>query len=215
MQRRRVVPGALVALLLGLVTGAALTAPPAVATAGRCAPGTGVTVVVDFRGAPGGGVQTACDPSGAGKPGNQVMQAAGFRLTYVSSQPGFVCLINSRPGNTACSRTPPANKYWGLFWSDGSPATWTYSNLGVGGLKVPAGGSIGWRFQNGGSLDRPGAAPTSAKTSGGGTGGNTGGSGGSSGGPAGGGGGAPTRGGRPPTGGGAPAPRGPPAPPPP
>src|SRR4051812_13018789 len=171
MQRRRVVPGALVALLLGLVAGAALTAPPAVATAGRCAPGTGVTVVVDFRGAPGGGVQTACDPSGAGKPGNQVMQAAGFRLTYVSSQPGFVCLINSRPGNTACSRTPPANKYWGLFWSDGSPATWTYSNLGVGGLKVPAGGSIGWRFQNGGGPPPPRAAPPPRGGSGGGGGG--------------------------------------------
>jgi hypothetical protein len=105
-------------------------------------------------------------------------------MSYVSGEP-FVCRIQGRPDSSSedCNGTPPANAYWGLFSSDGKPATWSYSSRGVSSLKVPAGGSIGWRFQNGGSLDRPGAAPTAAKTSGGGTGGTTGGSsGGSSGG---------------------------------
>jgi hypothetical protein len=185
--RSRVAPGVLVALLVGVVAGAGLVTPTASATSGRCAPGTGVTVVVDFRGGSGSsGVQVACDPNGAGKSGTQVMQEAGFTLSYVSSQPGFVCRINGWPNanRDSCQRTPPTNAYWGLFWSDGSPATWTYSNTGIGGVKVPAGGSIGWRFQNGGSLDRPGAAPNSARTSGGsgGSGGGSGGSGGAGGG---------------------------------
>ena len=185
--RSRVAAGALVGLLVGLVAGAGLVAPAASATSGRCAPGNGVTVVVDFRGGSGtSGVQVACDPNGAGKTGTQVMQEAGFTLSYVSSQPGFVCRINGWPNanRDSCQRTPPTNAYWGLFWSDGSPATWTYSSSGIGGVKVPAGGSIGWRFQNGGSLDKPGAAPNSARTSGGsgGSGGTGGGSGGSSGG---------------------------------
>src|SRR3954453_7646844 len=110
---RRTESGAPPALLLGLVAAAGLAAPKAAATAGRCAPGTGVTVVVDFRGGSGGsGVQIACDPGGAGKTGNQVMQEAGFALTYVASQPGFVCRIKGLPNaqRESCQRTPPTNK---------------------------------------------------------------------------------------------------------
>jgi MYXO-CTERM domain-containing protein len=134
-------------------------ATPAHATAGRCPEGTGVTVVVD-RGSLGGGTQVGCAPDGAGVPGAQVVTAAGFPLTFVSGQP-FVCRISGVPaaGAEDCSGTPPADAYWGLFWSDGDPASWTYASIGITGLDVPEGGSIGWRWQDGGARDLPGTAP--------------------------------------------------------
>ena len=49
--------------------------------------------------------------------------------------------------------------YWGLFWSDGRSGTWTYASVGVGSLRVPAGGFIGWRFQDGGARSAPGVTP--------------------------------------------------------
>jgi hypothetical protein len=122
--------------------------------------------VVDY-GPLGGGVVVGCDPDGAGKPAAQVVTAAGFSLSYVSSQPGFVCRVNGQPGGTQedCGETPPANAYWGLFWSDGDPATWVYSSEGVGSLDVPEGGSIGWRFQDGGTRENPSSPPTADKKS--------------------------------------------------
>lgn len=145
-----------------LAVAAAPVAPsgPAAAASGRCAPGTGVTVVVDY-GPLGGGVVTGCDPDGAGKSAAEVVTAAGFSLSYISSQPGFVCRIDGRPGEADedCGDTPPPDAYWGLFWSDADPETWVYSSEGVGSLDVPEGGSIGWRFQDGGDREDPSAPP--------------------------------------------------------
>jgi hypothetical protein len=137
----------------------------AVAAPGRCAPGQGVTVVVDF-GALGGGAPIACVPNGGGRPAMSVVQDAGFQLEQVRTQPGFVCAIDGKPNpDASCARTPPPDKYWGLFWADGSSTRWSYSSAGAGGLTVPAGGSIGWRWQNTGSRSTPGPAPTTGTSS--------------------------------------------------
>ena len=147
-----------------LVALAVIPAGPASAASGRCAPGTGVTVVVDY-GPLGGGVVIGCDPDGAGKPAPQVISAAGFTLDYVQSQQGFVCRVDGQPASEDCQDTPPGNAYWGLFWSDADPASWVYSSEGVGSLDLPAGSSIGWRFQDGGSRESPSQPPTAAKPS--------------------------------------------------
>ncbi len=136
------------------------TAPPAQAAPGRCTPGTGVTVVVDF-GSLGGGVKLGCDRSGAGAQASRVVPRAGFPLSYVAGQP-FVCRINGLPSasDEACRTTPPEDAYWALYWSDGRNGRWVYSSSGVASLDVPAGGSIGFRWQNSDARVTPGAAPT-------------------------------------------------------
>lgn len=148
------------ATLVAVAAAPVAPAGPAAAASGRCSPGTGVTVVVDY-GPLGGGVVTGCDPDGAGKSAAEVVTAAGFSLSYVSSQPGFVCRIDGRPGEADedCGDTPPPDAYWGLFWSDADPETWVYSSEGAGSLDVPEGGSIGWRFQDGGDRENPSAPP--------------------------------------------------------
>ena len=107
-------------------------------------------MVVDF-GALGGGVQTACMAGGAGQSASSLFTGAGFDLSYVQNQPGFVCRINQRPApaDQACVNTPPEDAYWGLWWSDGTSGSWVYSNYGVGSLKVPDGGYVGFAWQTG------------------------------------------------------------------
>ena len=155
--------GAAVVLLLAGGGTAASPLLSAEAASGRCAPGTGVTVVVDY-GPLGGGTEIGCDPNGAGDPASRVVPAAGFPLTYSSGEP-FVCRIKGLPGpaDESCGRTPPPDAYWGLFWSDGESGDWSYASVGVTGLEVPEGGSVGWRFQDGGDRENPGVAPTVGK----------------------------------------------------
>jgi hypothetical protein len=157
MSRHAAVRAAAAALLA-----VAVLAPAGPAGAAGCARGDGVTVVVDF-GSLGGGIQQRCDSNGGGRAASEVMSATGFSLTYVTGQ-AFVCRIDGlpTPEDESCARTPPSDAYWGLFWSDGDPATWIYSSEGVASLEVPEGGSIGWRFQNGGGRTVPGAAPNAA-----------------------------------------------------
>ena len=138
----------------------AVASAPAQAVAGRCAPGEGVTVVVDY-GPLRSGVDLFCDRDGGGKTAASIMTAAGIQWQYTTGQP-FMCRIEGYPtaDEETCSNTPPANAYWGLFWSDGSPQTWSYASQGASSQRVPNGGSVGWRFQDGGDRDYPGAAPT-------------------------------------------------------
>ena len=150
----------LVAALLGVAAGP-VAAGPAIAASGYCPRGTGVTVVVD-NGTLGGGTSVRCDPNGANTAGSTVVARAGYPLTYVQRQPGFVCRVAGAPASASCVGTPPTNAYWGLVWSDGRSGTWSYASVGIGSLKVPAGGFIGWRFQGGTRTD-PGTAPTSPK----------------------------------------------------
>jgi hypothetical protein len=143
---------ALAAAAAGLVV--PLSAPAQAAT---CSTSSGVSVVVDFHQL-GGGVQTACDADGAGEYAETQFTDVGHTLTFVQGQE-FVCQIDGAP-DTQCVRTPPANAYWSLWWSDGTSGKWTYASSGVGSLKVPAGGYVGFSWQKGTSQVPPGATPT-------------------------------------------------------
>lgn len=150
---RRLAVALLATVLLGTVAGGV----PAQAANGFCAPGTGVSVVVDF-----GGLQDViaggCDPDGGGVAGSKVMLDAGFTYDYAQRFPGLVCRVNGKPAEEPCVDAPPIDAYWGLFWTDGTTG-WKYSNVGIASLKVPEGGTIGWRWQNGGDRDLPRSAP--------------------------------------------------------
>ena len=139
-----------------LVAAAGLVGLSAQPAAAAFCSGAGVNVVVDFKGL-GGGVQKGCDPNGAGKSGDKVFPAAGFKLDYVTNS-GFVCRVKAKPGGNVCSSTPPTSAYWGLYWSDGKSG-WKYSNVGVGGISVPSGGFLAFSWQNGGANQPPGTAP--------------------------------------------------------
>ena len=73
-----------------------------------------------------------------------------------------MCRVQGEPAADPCVNASPASAYWGLWWADGSKASWTYSSYGIGGLTVPAGGSVGLSWQqdreNSGAVP-PGVAP--------------------------------------------------------
>ncbi|HET6562385.1 MAG TPA: hypothetical protein VFG72_10955 [Marmoricola sp.] len=136
------------------------TAPVAPASAPSCA---GVLVVVD-PGPLGGEVRDSCVRD-AGGSAAQVMADSGITVTYTEGQP-FVCRIDGVPGSDRedCRGTPPGDAYWGLFWSDGTADRWRYSTLGLAALDVPAGGAVGWRFQDGTGRQEPRATPALTST---------------------------------------------------
>ncbi|QWC85507.1 hypothetical protein KLP28_01615 [Nocardioidaceae bacterium] len=146
-----------VALVVAPTAGAVALAP--VAAAATCS-GPGVSVVVDFNQL-GGGVTSGCDGDGGGRPASEVFPGAGYPLTYVQTQPGFVCRVSGEPASTSCARTPPADAFWSLWWTDGTSGQWTYANEGVASLDVPSGGSLAFSWQQGGARTPPSlAAPT-------------------------------------------------------
>ena len=111
------------------------------AAASAC-PGTaGVTVVVEFHELGGGSAQS-CVADGGGHTADRLLKDAGYALDYVQRFPGFVCRIDGAPADDPCVNTPPADAYWGLWWSDGTTGKWTYSSLGAASLAVPAGGYV-------------------------------------------------------------------------
>lgn len=142
------------ALLLGSAAGVAVTTTSASAAA--CAHGTGVTVVVEG--------QVGCDSNGGGNAASN-FDDAGHALTSVSTQPGMVCRVDGAPASAGCVNAPPANKYWGLFWSDGKSGTWKYSSLGVTSLDVPKGGWVAFVFQNSNTKRYPSMKPVTASAS--------------------------------------------------
>jgi hypothetical protein len=139
----------LAATLLGVAAVAVI--PVGSASAAACSRGTGVSVVV--------GNDVRCDAGGAGQSSDQNFTGVGHSLTYVSSEPGFVCQVDSAPSSD-CVKTPSQSAYWALWWSDGTSGSWTYSSRGVKSLKVPAGGYVALVFGNGKSA--PGVKPVSA-----------------------------------------------------
>ncbi|QBX54274.1 hypothetical protein EXE58_01500 [Nocardioides seonyuensis] len=149
-----------------LAAGGAVMVAPAPAGAATCS-GDGVSVVVDYREL-GGTTVTACAPDGAGKSAAAIFAEAGVQVSYASRQPGFVCRVNGVPTSDPCVNTSPTDAFWGLWWSDGA-RPWTYSSSGVGSLTVPAGGSIGWSWQQdreaGGAVPPGVAAPTAPTSS--------------------------------------------------
>ena len=59
-----------------------------------------------------------------------------------------MCRVEAVPASDPCVNTSPANAYWGLWWSDGRTGTWSYSSLGVTSLKIPAGGSVAFAWDD-------------------------------------------------------------------
>lgn len=133
------------------------------AAAAVCGPGDGVSVVVDGRGL-GRSLSSACDADGGGKTGSEIVPSVGYPIDYVQRQPGFVCRVSGAPASDPCVNTPPADAYWGLFWSDGKSGTWSYASTGITGLRIPAGGSIGLAWQDGSGRKVPGTAPPVASS---------------------------------------------------
>ncbi len=144
-------------LIVTLVAGASMSmgaaasgAMAGAATAGACGEASGITVVVDF-GSAGGGVQIRCAPAPV-RSGFEALSKAGFDITNVRSQPGFLCQIDAQPVSD-CRAVPSASYYWS-YWHADRGAEWIYSTSG--GARLPPEGSVeGWSF---GASDPPGAA---------------------------------------------------------
>jgi len=146
-----------------LVAAAGLALPAGPASAATCSSGAGVSVVVDFHEL-GGGAQTACVAGGGSMSGTALFGAAGFALREVQRQSGFVCQIDGLPANNACVNTPPADAYWGLWWSDGKSGQWTYATSAAGGLTVPDGGYVAFSWSGSAARSTPGVAPAAHAT---------------------------------------------------
>lgn len=150
------------AAVTALVAAAGL-AGHAPAYAEACSTDTGVSVVVDFQEL-GGGLQQVCDAGGGGERASALFPDNGFPLTYVQRQPGFVCRVSGVPEDDPCVNTPPADAYWGLWWSDGESGSWSYSSVGVGSLTIPEGGSVAFSWNGSASKSPPGAPPPDHST---------------------------------------------------
>ena len=127
-------------------------------TAAACPGSAGVTVVVEY-GALGSGTSTGCAAEGGGRTADRLLKDTGHALTYVQRFPGFVCRIDGLPADDPCVNTPPADAYWGLWWSDGKTGEWSYSSLGAGSLTIPAGGYVAMVWDGSTSTVRPQADP--------------------------------------------------------
>ncbi len=138
-------------MLVMAAAGVGLWSTPAAAAA--CAPGQGVSVVLDHKDVPGGsgkGVVVDCVRDGAGRSARAVFKSAGVSMRDTTRFPGLVCLVDGLPSpNPACVMAPPANAFWGLYWSNGRDGKWIFSSIGVDGLNVPDGGSVAWAWQGG------------------------------------------------------------------
>ena len=138
-------------MLVMAAAGVGLWSTPAAAAA--CAPGQGVSVVLDHKDVPGGsgkGVVVDCVRDGAGRSARAVFKSAGVSMRDTTRFPGLACLVDGLPSpNPACVMAPPANAFWGLYWSNGRDGKWIFSSIGVDGLNVPDGGSVAWAWQGG------------------------------------------------------------------
>ena len=101
---------------------------PATSQAAACESG-GVTVVVDYSRSGGNGTETTCVVAGGGDTASELFGAAGHELTRVQRQPGAVCRVDGLRTQDACVNMPPADAFWGLFWSDGDGG-WVFSRRG-------------------------------------------------------------------------------------
>ena len=131
---------------------------PSPAGAAACSSDSGVTVVVDFNDLRGNDLEQACvaDQGTAG----DLFVAAGHDLENVSGQ-AFVCRVDDLPSpeDQSCTRTPPSNAYWGLWWSDGTNGAWTYASQGTYQLDVPDGGAVAFSWNGSSGTTKPGVAP--------------------------------------------------------
>ncbi|MBZ5733069.1 hypothetical protein K8Z61_01045 [Nocardioides sp. TRM66260-LWL] len=154
-------------LLAAVVTAAGLLGPAAVvasarpASAATCSDAGGISVVVEANEL--GSTSTACVAASGSTSATALFAAAGHQLTYAQQDPGFVCRVDAAPASDPCREASPASAYWSLWWSDGTRGTWVYSTLGVRSLKVPAGGSLAFVWDQRSGTVRPStAAPVQA-----------------------------------------------------
>ena len=150
---------AVAAALVVAASAVGVVLPTTPASAAACSSASGVTVVVDPHGL-GGGVHAICDEDGGGVKASTLFTRNGFDLTYVQRQPGFVCRVDGAPASDPCVNTPPADAYWGLFWSDGTTGTWSYATAGAAALTIPDGGYVAFSWQGSTAKALPGVAPT-------------------------------------------------------
>ena len=107
-----------------------------------------MTVVVDFAGL-GGEVVAGCAPSPAS--GVDALAQAGFDMTAVQSDPGFICRIDGLPDTESedCADTPPASASWS-YWTAELGGAWKYSSTGA---TSPVEGDLeGWSFSTGSAV---------------------------------------------------------------
>ena len=98
-------------------------------------------------------------PTAAASPRPRLFDRRGLRAGRTcSASPASCAGSTARRQTVPCVSTPPANAYWGLYWSNGTSGSWSYSSLGVGSLTVPAGGSVAFAWQ-GGPRVRPASPP--------------------------------------------------------
>jgi hypothetical protein len=154
---------AVAVLVTAAAGGLGVLASSSPASAAPC-PGTaGVTVVVEY-GALGGGSDVGCAAEGGGRTAARVLVDTGHALTYLQRFPAFVCRVDGVPADDPCVNTPPADAYWGLWWSDGESGEWSYSSLAAGSLTVPAGGYVAMVWDGSAGTVRPQADPTAHPT---------------------------------------------------
>lgn len=134
------------ALTAATLLAACATAPVAVAQTGAVAGAvptpcdiTEVTVVVEGHG-------IGC--AEAGLTGAQALEAAGFPVTRVQTQPGFICRIADTPASEPCVRTPSASSYWAYYHAD-LGGQWAYSQFGADNRRPAAGTVEGWAYGDG------------------------------------------------------------------
>lgn len=135
-----------------LVTGAATGA---VMTAALAAPSPSgadcVGLVVD----PGvGKVTSGCPAFSAGLTGQQVLVAAGHKLTFDKN--GFICQIDGYPSACGSDNT----HYWAYYHRapGAADAKWAFSEKGANDYVVHPGETEGWSYQNG-TQRQPDAVP--------------------------------------------------------
>jgi len=112
-----------------------------------CAPGQGVTVVVDmelFDRSVRVGCSTAVNPSGS-----TALETAGFAATYsgsASSEFGrSVCTIDGSP-DPATDPCFATSGYWS-YWHADRGASWAFSPVGPDKSSPPPGSVEGWRYE--------------------------------------------------------------------
>ena len=131
---------AVVALGMIIVVGPVYVGSASAAGAGYgCAPGEGVTVVVDFGSR--GGVQVGCAP-GQQASGLDVLAAAGFSVG-AGAGAGTVCTLDGVPaeGYPYCWTT---GGFWS-YWKKGSwGEAWAFSRAGATAGPIPVDSVEGW-----------------------------------------------------------------------
>lgn len=170
-RRLRLAPATVAGLVLAavLVPGHAGAASP-ISVSEPCAPGAGVTVIVDFQRLGARDVQLRCAPTPGGESitGLEALQRAGFAPAGTDRWGlSFICRLlglpaASGPDAESCAHTPPSESYWS-YWQARPSGVWTYSGLGATASTAAPGSVEGWSFStDDGRTAAPRVAPQDA-----------------------------------------------------